>query len=56
MTSYSYSILFIENYTIYMSRDAMVTKQFKIFFKDVNRLTLHQDNGKNMSSKETIVV
>ena len=56
MTSYLYSISFIENYTIYMSRDAMVTKQFKFFFRHINRLTLHQDNGKNMSTKETIVV
>ena len=27
-----------------------------VFFTHINRLTLHEDNGKNLSTKETIVV
>ena len=34
----------------------MIIKQLEFFFTHINRLMLHQDNGKNLSTKETIVV
>ena len=34
----------------------MIIKLLEIFFTHVNRLMLHQDNGKNLNTKEKIVV
>ena len=34
----------------------MIIKQLDIFFTHINRLMLHEDNRKNRSTKETIVL
>ena len=39
-----------------MGHVAMIIKYFEIFFTHNNRLVLHQDNEKNLSTKETMIV
>ena len=34
----------------------MMIKELEIFFTHINRLMLHQDNGRNLGIKETIVM
>ena len=34
----------------------MMIKELEIFFTHINRLMLHQDNGRNLGTKETIVM
>ena len=56
MTSYLCSVSFVENYAINRSRDTVIIKQLEFFFIHINRLMLHQHNGKNLNTKEPIVV
>ena len=34
----------------------MMIKELEIFFTHINRLMLHQDNGRNLGIKEAIVM
>ena len=56
MTSYLWLISFVKNYTDYRSHDTMMTRKLGIFFTHIKWLMLHQGSGKNLSTKETIVV
>ena len=53
MTSHLCSI---SNYTDYKSRDTVMTNELETFFTHVKQLMLHQGNGKNLSTKETLVM